>query len=103
MITPFAHTCANRSAPLTASPAMCRPSGSVFPRTLTGQLLGRTMANRQQAGKGTADHSPLFAAGEITHRNPKAQPYCAGCGCWISAYPFNTTNLCEKCEEECDV
>lgn len=46
--TTFAHTCANRSAPLTASPAMCRPSGSVFPRTLTGQPKIRPVHGQRQ-------------------------------------------------------
>lgn len=105
MLNLFAHTCAEPQRFPRCVAYSGRPSGSVFPRTLTGlHCLGRSMANRTQVSKGTAliVTPARFSACEpnIHHRNPKAQPYCAGCGCWISAYPFNTTNLCESCSTQ---
>ncbi len=60
-MTPFAPMAQNRSAPLAASPAMCRPSGSVFPRTLTGlHAFGPYIGQRHQACSGNDLDTPTL-------------------------------------------
>ena len=60
----FAHTCANRSAPLTASPAMCRPLPARFPRRVREHPFGQTMGHRPQY-TGRATHSGALLRGVI--------------------------------------
>ena len=57
-MTPFAPMAQNRSAPLAASPAMCRPLPARFPRRVREHPFGQYIGHRPQDSKGPRPVTP---------------------------------------------
>lgn len=64
-MTPFAPMAQNRSAPLAASPAMCRPLPARFPRRVREHPFGQYIGHRPQH-TGRATHSGALLRGVIS-------------------------------------